>query len=77
MDTSLTDFNTRCTTVTLVRRLPAEKVYDAAKRDFDTAKKLVDVVQKAIPTARPAIVCAEPEVLRELKIDLKTGNVIK
>ncbi|AUX25639.1 uncharacterized protein SOCEGT47_061880 [Sorangium cellulosum] len=25
----------------------------------------------------PQIVCAEPEVVRELKLDLKTGEVVK
>jgi hypothetical protein len=42
---------------------------------FDKAKKLVKVVEASVSGSKPQVVCAEPRVIRELGIDLATGNV--
>ncbi|MFO0553660.1 MAG: hypothetical protein U0271_35080 [Polyangiaceae bacterium] len=61
----------------VVTRDYGKKFFAAMSPDFDTANKLMAVVKKEIPTATPTVVCAEPEIVRELKLDLKTGDVVK
>ncbi len=54
-----------------------QKFFSALVPTFDEGKKLIAVIEKNVKGSRPQIVCAEPEVLRELKLDLATGEVAK
>ncbi|WP_438035574.1 hypothetical protein [Sorangium sp. So ce204] len=44
---------------------------------WDLAKKLEERIKTDVRGSTPQIVCAKPEVVRELKLDLKTGEVAK
>ena len=54
-----------------------QKFFTAMVPDFDTGKKLVQLIEKEVQGSKPQVVCAEPEIVREVKIDLATGDVIK
>ncbi len=53
------------------------KFFSGLAPSFDVAKKLAKLIEKEVKGSKPQIVCAEPEILRELAIDLKTGEVKK
>jgi hypothetical protein len=45
---------------------------------FDLGKKLVDLVQKGVKGSTPQLLCGKPaRTNRSLKIDLRTGEVVK
>jgi hypothetical protein len=44
---------------------------------FKRAQALREVIEKGVQGSSPQVVCAKPEVLRELKIDLATGELAK
>ncbi len=54
-----------------------EKFFSALVPDVKTGKKLLALIEKEVAGSKPQLVCAEPEIVRELKIDLETGNVVK
>lgn len=54
-----------------------QKFFSAIVPTFDEGKKLVSVIEKNVQGSKPQIVCAEPEILRELKLDLATGEISK
>lgn len=54
-----------------------QKFFTAMVPDFALGQKLVALVEKEVKGAKPQLVCADPEVVREVKIDLATGEVVK
>jgi hypothetical protein len=54
-----------------------QKFFSALVPSFTEGKKLAALVEKEVQGSKPQVVCAEPEVLREVKIDLKTGEIAK
>ncbi|MBK6514150.1 MAG: hypothetical protein IPG04_08525 [Polyangiaceae bacterium] len=54
-----------------------KKFFAAKTPSFEVAKKVSKVIEDGVKGAKPAIVCAQPEVVRELKINLATGDVVK
>lgn len=54
-----------------------QKYFTAMVPDYETGKKLVALIEKQVQGSKPQLVCAEPEVIREVKLDLATGEVIK
>jgi hypothetical protein len=54
-----------------------KKFFSALMPSFQLGQKLVKLIEKEVPNSRPQLLCAEPEILREVKIDLATGNVVK
>lgn len=52
-----------------------KKYFGAFPTDYATGKKLVALIKKKVKGAIPALLCADPKVVRELPIDLKTGEV--
>ncbi len=54
-----------------------QKFFSGLAPSFNDAKKLAALIEKEVKGSKPQVVCAEPEILRELKLDLKTGEVQK
>ncbi|MBK8257936.1 MAG: hypothetical protein IPK82_35385 [Polyangiaceae bacterium] len=54
-----------------------QKYFTAMGGDFASSEKLRAHIEKEVQGAKPTIVCTEPEVVREVKINLTTGDVIK
>ncbi len=54
-----------------------KKFFAGLAPSFEVAQKLAKLVEREVQGAKPGIVCAEPEIVRELSIDLKTGEVRK
>lgn len=54
-----------------------QKFFSALVPSFEEGKKLVALIEKNVQGSKPQIVCAEPEIVRELKLDLATGEVAK
>lgn len=52
-----------------------KKYFGALPTDYATGQKLVALIQKQVKGAMPALLCADPKVVRELPIDLNTGEV--
>jgi hypothetical protein len=52
-----------------------KKYFVGRTPSFDKAAKLAKVIESGVQGSKPQIVCSEPTVLRELSIDLATGNV--
>ncbi|NUO53903.1 MAG: hypothetical protein HOV80_34090 [Polyangiaceae bacterium] len=44
-------------------------------QSFDQASRLARVIESGVKGSKPQILCTQPKELRELAIDLKTGNV--
>lgn len=61
----------------VVTKDAGQKFFTALVPDYAMGKKLVALIEKEVQGAKPALVCAEPEIVREVKIDLATGNVVK
>jgi hypothetical protein len=59
----------------VVTRDRGKKYFGAFVPDLATARKLVEVVQKGVKDSAPEILCAKPETVRELALDLATGEV--
>jgi hypothetical protein len=60
-----------------VTRDRGKKFLAALTPSFDTAKSVRTVIEKGVEGSKPQVVCATPELVRELKIDLRTGDVLK
>ena len=61
----------------LVTRDVGQRFLAAVVPTFDAGRKLQALIEKEVQGSKPQVVCAEPEVIRELKIDLRTGEVVK
>lgn len=60
-----------------VTRDGGQKFFTALVPSFDMGQKLSALIRKEVQGSSPNVVCADPEVLRELKLDLKSGEVVK
>jgi hypothetical protein len=54
-----------------------QKFFAAQVPTFAAGKKLTALIEQEVKGSKPQLLCAEPEVLREVKIDLRTGEVLK
>jgi hypothetical protein len=54
-----------------------QKFFTAIVPDVAMGRKLVARIEKEVQGSKPQLVCAEPEIVREVKLDLKTGEVLK
>jgi hypothetical protein len=54
-----------------------KKFFAGLAPSYDVAQKLQKLIEREVQGARPGILCAQPEIIRELAIDLKTGEVRK
>jgi hypothetical protein len=61
----------------VVTRDFGQKFFAAQAPTYAAGVKLARLVEEAVQGSKPQILCAEPEVLREVKIDLRTGEVVK
>ncbi|XXX74779.1 hypothetical protein WMF30_44720 [Sorangium sp. So ce134] len=61
----------------VVTRDMGQRFFAAFVPSWDLAKKLQERIKTDVQGSTPQIVCAEPEVVRDLKLDLKTGEVVK
>jgi hypothetical protein len=61
----------------VVTRDRGRKYFGAFAPSLEIGKKLVEVVQKGVPDSTPQLLCVKPEVVREMEIDLATGDVKK
>jgi hypothetical protein len=61
----------------VVTRDMGQRFFAAFVPTWDLAKKLEERIKTDVQGSTPQIVCAQPEVVRELKLDLKTGEVAK
>lgn len=53
-----------------------QKFLTAQVPTFEAGQKLAALIAKSLAGAKPQILCATPEVVRELKIDLGTGDIV-
>ncbi|WP_437730117.1 WD40/YVTN/BNR-like repeat-containing protein [Sorangium sp. So ce1335] len=60
-----------------VTRDGGQKFFTALVPSFDMGQKLAALIRKEVQGSSPNVVCADPEILRELKLDLKSGEVVK
>lgn len=61
----------------VVARDGGQKFFTALVPDVSTGRKLVSLVEKDVQGSKPQLLCANPEILRELTLDLKTGELVK
>ncbi|WP_437568561.1 hypothetical protein [Sorangium sp. So ce542] len=61
----------------VVTRDMGQRFLAAFVPSWDLAKKLEERIKTDVQGSTPQIVCADPEVVRELKLDLKTGEVVR
>ncbi|MEZ4371419.1 MAG: hypothetical protein R3B07_11370 [Polyangiaceae bacterium] len=54
-----------------------KKYFGAIPDDYEIGKRLVAHIKKQVKGSLPVLLCADPKVLRELPIDLSTGEVKK
>ncbi len=54
-----------------------KRYFGAFTEDYEQGKRLASHIQKHVKGSIPALLCASPQVLRELPIDLRTGEVVK
>jgi hypothetical protein len=59
-----------------VTREAGQKFFVGLTDSFTRGRALADVIRKDVQGSSPQVVCAEPELVRELKIDLATGDVV-
>jgi hypothetical protein len=61
----------------VVTRDLGKKYLAAIPPSFPMGQKLVNLIEKEVKGSKPQIVCAVPEIVRELKVDLKTGAIAR
>jgi hypothetical protein len=61
----------------VVARDGGQKFLSAIVPDAQTGRKLTSLIEKQVKGSKPQLVCAEPEILRDMKIDLRSGELIK
>jgi hypothetical protein len=54
-----------------------QRYFGAFPPSYDLGTKMVDRIAREVPSSTPVLLCAKPEVVRELKLDLKTGEVMR
>jgi hypothetical protein len=54
-----------------------KKFFSGLAPSYEAAKKLQALIAREVKDSSPQIFCAEPEVVREIAIDLRTGEVAK
>jgi hypothetical protein len=54
-----------------------QKFFAALPRTFDQAVKIAGIIEKGVQGSKPQIVCANPEIVREVELNLATGEVVK
>lgn len=54
-----------------------QKFFGAFVPTFELGKKMVELVTKRVSSSSPQLLCAKPDVVREVAIDLKTGELRK
>lgn len=59
----------------VVTREGGRKFFGAMAPDYETGRKMVARVQREVAGSTPQLLCAKPEVVRELKLNLRTGEV--
>ncbi|AKT41000.1 hypothetical protein [Chondromyces crocatus] len=59
----------------VVTRDLGQRFLSAFVPSWDMAKKLQARIQREVQGSTPQVVCASPEVVRELKLDLRTGEI--
>jgi len=52
------------------------KYFGAILPNYTLGKALVDEIEKEVKGAKPALLCYEPKVVRELKLNIETGEPI-
>jgi hypothetical protein len=60
----------------VVTRDGGKKYFGAFVPDLATGRKLASVVENAVKDSAPQVLCVKPEELRQVKIDLATGEVV-
>jgi hypothetical protein len=61
----------------VVTRENGQKYFGAFVPDLALGKKMVERIRKEVEGSSPQLLCAKPEVVRELPLDLKTGDVLR
>lgn len=61
----------------VVTRENGQKYFGAFVPSYDLGKKMVDRVRNEVEGSSPQLLCARPEVVRELKLDLMSGEVLR
>jgi hypothetical protein len=65
------------TTRFVVTEVGGKKFFGAFVPDLDTGKALVSLVEKEVKGSKPQLVCHDPKVIREIKLNITTGEVEK
>jgi hypothetical protein len=60
----------------VVTRDGGKKFFSAQVASFEQGKRLVKLIENEVSGSKPQLICAEPEILREVKIDLRTGKTL-
>jgi hypothetical protein len=53
------------------------KYFGAILPNYSMGKALVEVIEKEVKGAKPALLCHEPKVVREMKLNIETGEPVK
>jgi hypothetical protein len=61
----------------VVTRENGQKYFGAFVPDFALGKKMVERIRKEVEGSAPQLLCAKPEVVRDLPLDLRTGEVAR
>jgi hypothetical protein len=61
----------------VVTRENGQKYFGAFVPDLALGKKMVERIRKEVEGSSPQLLCAKPEVVRELPLDLRTGDVLR
>jgi len=51
------------------------RYFGAFMDDLRLARKMASIVEKGVQGSKPQVLCVKPRILRNLQIDLRTGNV--
>jgi hypothetical protein len=54
-----------------------QRYFGAFAPSYEVGKAMVDRVAQGVAGSQPQLLCVKPEVLREIKLDLKTGEVVR
>ena len=50
--------------------------FGAFVQELDLARKMASIVESKVPGSKPQVLCVKPRVVRRLKIDMRTGDVL-
>jgi hypothetical protein len=53
-----------------------QKFFTAIVPDVAIGRKLVALIEREVQGSKPQLLCADPVIVRELRIDLRTGDVV-